>query len=173
MAAKKSAMRMSPPEYLALELRAHDLLRGVPLHDVSVVDLPGGGTGRGLSDLRRLDRWAKPSRITSVLFGVRRLLGRIFRWDRNLIRAEESLLSRMSERDLRDSEIAPGTFDGPFMVLYQFPGEALRETRNATVHGWISTAFVPTPMGYRLYLAVYVVPVSLGHPTISDADRAV
>jgi hypothetical protein len=66
----------------------------------------------------------------------------------------------MSERDLRDSEIAPGTFDGPFMVLYQFPGEALRETRNATVHGWISTALVPTPMGYRLYLAVYVVPVS-------------
>jgi hypothetical protein len=154
------AMRVSPAEYLALELRAHQLLGGVPLYDVSVVDLPGGGPGRSLADIRRLDRAAKPSRITSILFGVRRLLGRMFRWDRSPMRPEESLASRLSERDRRESEIAPGTFDGPFLLVYQFPNEALRETRNATVHGWISTALVPTATGYRLYLAVYVLPVS-------------
>jgi hypothetical protein len=42
---------------------------------------------------------------------------------------EGSLVSRLSERDRRGSEIAPGTRDGPFLVLHQFPGEALRETR--------------------------------------------
>ena len=153
-------MRASPAEYLSLELRAHELLRGVPLYDVTVVDLPGGGVGRSLADVRRLDRDAAPSRIASVLFGVRRLLGRTFGWDRGPMRAEESLLSRLSERDRRNSEITPGTPDGPFLIVYQFSGEALRETRNATVHGWISTALVPTRAGYRLYWAVYVLPVS-------------
>jgi hypothetical protein len=38
----------------------------------------------------------------------------------------------------------PGTPDGSFLVLYQFPGEALRETLNATVHGFICTALVST-----------------------------
>jgi hypothetical protein len=154
------AMRVSPAEYLGLELRAHELLRGVPLYDVSVVDLPGGGPGRTLADVRRLDRAATPSRIARVLFGVRRLLGRAGGWDRTPLREEDSLLSRMSERDRRDSEITPGTPDGPFLILYQFPSEALRETRNATVHGWLSTALAPTTTGYRLYWAVYVLPVS-------------
>jgi hypothetical protein len=151
---------VSPAEYLTLQLRAHELLRGVPLYDVSVVDLPGGGAGRSLADVRRLDGAARPSRIAWVLFRVRRLLGRVFGWDRVPMRPEDSLLSRMTERDRRESEIAPGTPDGPFLLLYQFPGEALRETRNATVHGWISTALTPTATGYRLYFAVYVLPVS-------------
>jgi hypothetical protein len=153
-------MRVSPTEYLGLKLRAHELLRGVPLYDVSVVELPGGGPGRTLADVHRLDRATTPSGIARALFGVRRLLGRMFGWDRVPIRPEDSLMSRMSERDRRESEIAPGTRDGPFLVLYQFPGEALRETRNTTVHGWISTALVATATGYRLYWAVYVLPVS-------------
>jgi Protein of unknown function (DUF2867) len=154
------AMRVSPAEYLGLKLRAHQLLGGVPLHDVSVVDLPGGGPGRSLADVRRLDRAARPSRLAVALFGLRRWLGRAFGWDRTRMRAEDSLVARLSERDRRESEIAPGTFDGPFLVIYQFPAEALRETRNATVHGWISTALARTAAGYRLYWAVYVRPVS-------------
>jgi len=46
------------------------------------------------------------------------------------MRLEDSFLERLSERDRRGSEITPGTLDGHFWVLYQFPGEALRETRN-------------------------------------------
>ena len=153
-------MRVSPAEYLGLELRAHELLRGVPLYDVSVVDLPGGGSGRSLADVRRLDQVAAPSQMASFLFGIRRWLGRMFGWDRAPLRPEESLVSRLSERDRRESEITPGTFDGPFLVVYQFPVEALREIRNATVHGWISTVLLPIATGYRLYWAVYVLPVS-------------
>ena len=76
------------------------------------------------------------------------------------MRPEESLLSCLSERDRRDSEITPGTRDGPFLLLYQFPGEALSETRNATVHGYVCTALARTATGYRLYWGVYVRPVS-------------
>ena len=76
------------------------------------------------------------------------------------MRPEDSFLERLSERDRRDSEITPGTLDGHFWVLYQFPGEAVRETRNRTVHGFICTALVSCPNGYRLYWGVYVRRVS-------------
>ncbi len=76
------------------------------------------------------------------------------------MRPEDSLLPRLSERDRRDSEIVPGTPVGSFLLLYQFSGEALAETRNATVHGFLCTALAPTASGYRLYWGVYVIPVS-------------
>jgi hypothetical protein len=152
--------RVSPVEYLSLKLRTHDLLRDVPLYDVWVVDLPGGGTGRTVADIRALDSAAAPSLIASALYGLRRLLGRAFGWDRVQMRLEDSLLSHLSERDRRNSEIPPGTSDGSFRVLYQFRDEALREIRNATVHGFVCLALIRTAAGYRLYLAVYVVPVS-------------
>jgi len=153
-------MRAAPGEYLNLRLRAHELLHDVPLYDVSVVDLPGGGTGRSVADIRALESAAAPSPLANALYGVRHVLGRVFGWDRVPMRPEESLLSRLSERDRRDSEITPGTRDGPFLLLYQFPGEALSETRNATVHGYVCTALARTASGYRLYVAVYVRPVS-------------
>jgi hypothetical protein len=153
-------MRVSPAEYLSLQLRAHELLRGVPLYDVTVVDLPGGGAGRSLADIRALEKVAAPSRIAVALYRLRRFLGWVFGWDLIPMRPEQSLLSRLSERDRAASEIVPGTADGPFLILYQFPCESLSETRNATVHGWISVTLAPTPTGYRLYWAIYVLPVS-------------
>jgi hypothetical protein len=153
-------MRVSPAEYLGLKLRAHELLQAVPVYDVSVIDLPGGGDGRRLADIRALGRAAPPSRIARALFGARRLLGRVFGWDRTPMRAEDSLLPSLSASDRLESEIVPGTPDGAFLVLYQFARESLSETRNATVRGWISLALTPTATGYRLYFAVYVLPVS-------------
>lgn len=154
------AMRASPAEYLGLSLRAHELLRGIPLYDVSVVDLPGGGPGRSIADIRVLDSSTPPSRIAVVLYGARHFLGRIFGWDRRAIRPEETLVPSLSDRDRRESEVTPGTRDGPFLVLYQFPCEALRETRNATVHGFICSALTRRSTGYRLYLGIYVRRVS-------------
>jgi hypothetical protein len=87
-------------------------------------------------------------------------MGRLFGWDRVPLRAEDSLLSRLSAQDRLESEIVPGTREGAFFVIYQFARESLSETRNATVHGWISLALAPTATGYRLYVAVYVRPVS-------------
>ena len=153
-------MRASPAEYLRLDLRAHDLLREVPLYDVSIVDLPGGGAGRSVADIRALESAAAPSRVANTIYGLRHFLGRVFGWDRMQMPPEDSLLSRLSERDRRDSEITPGTPVGSFLVLYQFPGEALSETRNATVHGYVCTALARTASGYRLYWGIYVIPVS-------------
>src|SRR5205823_13481004 len=74
------SVRVSPAEYFGLNLRAHELLRHVPLYDVSMVDLPGGGGGRSIADVRALDSTAPPSRIASALYGIRLLLGQLFRW---------------------------------------------------------------------------------------------
>jgi hypothetical protein len=153
-------MRASAAEYRSLHLRAHELLRDVPLYDVSSVDLPGGGSGRTVADIRAIESATAPSHIAAFLYGVRYFLGRVFGWDREPMRPDDSLLERLSERDRRDSEVTPGTLDGHFWVLYQFPGESLRETRNRTVHGFICTALVSRPNGYRLYWGVYVRRVS-------------
>src|SRR5262245_17287000 len=132
-------MRIPPAEYLSLKLRAHELLHGVPLHDVSAVDLPGGGPGRTIADIRALETRTAPSRTAKVLFGIRFFLGRMFGWDKKPTRAEETLLPRLSEQDRSNSRVAPGTPIGPFLLLYQFADEALAEIRNATVHGWLCT----------------------------------
>ncbi|MGZ7038015.1 MAG: DUF2867 domain-containing protein [Thermoanaerobaculia bacterium] len=142
-----------------MPLRAHELLRDVPLYDVSIVDLPGGGEGRTIADINALDKVAAPSRVSSTLYGARRLIGRLFGWDREM-KLEDSYLSRLTERDLRESMIAPGTRNGAFVILYELAGENVAETRNATVHGFICTALQRTSTGYRFYLAVYVLPVS-------------
>ena len=152
--------RASSAEYLSLKLRVHKLLRGIPLYDVWVVDLPGGSDGRSVADIRALDSAVAPSLVASALYRVRRFLGRAFGWDSVKMRVEDSLASHLSVEDRRDSEIAPGTPDDSFLILYQFPGEALSETRNATVHGFVCVALTRTATGYRLYWAVYVLPVS-------------
>ncbi|HEY1302724.1 MAG TPA: DUF2867 domain-containing protein [Vicinamibacterales bacterium] len=153
-------MRVSPAEYLGLPLRAHELLHDVALYDVSVVGLPGGGYGRTIADVRALDSGASHSRIAIVVYQLRRFFGLMFGWDRQRIRPEESLLRRLTDRDRRNSEVPPGTFDGDFLVLYRFPHEELREILNATVHGFLCMALLSTPTGYRLYWAVYVRRVS-------------
>jgi hypothetical protein len=166
-------MRASAAEYRSLHLRAHELLRDVPLYDVSSVDLPGGGTGRTVADIRALESATAPSYIATYLYGLRYFLGRVFGWDRQPMWPEDSFLERLSERDRRDSEITPGTLDGHFWVLYQFPGEALRETGNRTVHGFICTALVSAPNGYRLYWGNLRPPRVVAHATVPRRDRTI
>jgi hypothetical protein len=158
--AEGRVIRVPPAEYLSLKLRAHEILRDVPLHDVTAVDLPGGGPGRDLADLRALEKSSPPGRIAGALLGFRFFLGRLFGWDRHPVRPDESFLARLSEQDRHRSEVAPGTRMGHFLLLYQFADEALAEIRNATVHGWLCTVLAPRENGYRLYWAVYVRPVS-------------
>jgi hypothetical protein len=153
-------MRVPPAEYLKLDLRAHELLHDVPLYDVSAVDLPGEGSGRTIADVRSLETAAPPSRVAGFLYGLRLFLGRVLGWDRTPMRSEDSLLRRLSDRDRIASEVAPGTRMGAFLLLYQFANEMLLETLNATVHGWICSALVPTAAGYRLYWGIHVLPVS-------------
>jgi len=90
----------------------------------------------------------------------RHLLGRVFGWDDVRMETKYSLAGLLSERDRSESEVPAGTPDGPFRVLYRFRNEQLSEIRNATVQGYVCTALIPIATGYRLFLAVYVLPVS-------------
>jgi hypothetical protein len=157
-------LRVPPSEFQALDVVANRFLAGVPLADVNVVDLPAGGPGRTIADVRALapeGDATKANVVVRMLFGLRFWLGRVFGWDRGSAAiAPESYLHRM-DSDLRARSLcAPGTPDGPFRVLYMLESESLSEIRNATVHAFLATALRPTPTGYRLYWAVYVLPVS-------------
>jgi hypothetical protein len=153
-------VRAAPEQYLSLELRAHQLLRDVPLYDVSVVDLPDGGDGRRLTDVLYLQATTPRSPVERALYGLRHGLGRAFGWDEVRLLPQDSLVSRLSEADRRNSETPPGTPDGAFQVVYRFRNEQLSETRNATVRGYVCLALAPGSSGYRFYFAVYVIPVS-------------
>src|SRR5215469_2527708 len=100
------------------------------------------------------------------------LLGRVFGWDREPMLPEDSFLEHLSQRDRCDSEITPGTLVGHFLVLYQFPGEALRETRNKTVHGFICTALVSSPNEYILYWGDTSTRV-VAYATVPRCDRTI
>lgn len=153
-------MRVAPAEFLALDLEAHALLRDVPLRDVSIVDLPGGGSGRTIADVRRLLHEARrrhPLHVR-VLVGVRRFLGRTFRWD--IGPSEASYASRLSDDQRARSRSPSGSVEGPLRLVYEFPNEAVGEVRNATVHAFVCMALQPRAGGYRFYFAVYVANVS-------------
>lgn len=156
-------MRVPVEEYAALDLRAQALLADAPLHDVWAVDLPGGGPGRTILDLRAVMEGA---RVTSangavrLLFGLRARLGRAFGWDREPAQAPaESYLHRLTAADREGSLVPPGTREGAFRVLYASPREAVSEIHNATVHAFSVFALREQASGYRLYWAVHVRPV--------------
>jgi hypothetical protein len=158
--------RATVEEYLRLTLRAHSLLRDVPLHDVWRVTLPGGGPSRTMADVRSVLEVARRSHRLSLpvraLFKLRWSIGRLLRWDRPPPEPDAwSFLARLSETDRRQSIVEPGTMDGPFTVLYVHPLEAVSEIRNATVHGFLVWALEPTSTGYQLFWAIHVLPVSV------------
>jgi hypothetical protein len=137
----------------------------MPLQDVTVVELPGGGDGRTLADVRELmpaDPTESGGPLARGLFAVRGWLGRLFGWD--VRRQDESVSpyrARVPAEVVRLSKIAPGTTSrSGFVKLYELADESLLEVRNATVHAFLAEALRPTAEGYRLYWAVYVAPVS-------------
>jgi hypothetical protein len=157
-------MRVSPQQYLRLPLQVHALLAGIPLQDVSAVDLPGGGPGRTVSDVRALLGGARQQAAgpaVRFLFWLRIVIGRLFRWDAPAHdRPELSYLSRVPAALAGRSVEPPGTPNGSFRILYVVEREAVEEIRNATVHAFLAFCLEEIAGGYRLYLAVYVQPVS-------------
>jgi hypothetical protein len=153
--------QISAAEYRALPLRVHTLLADVPLHDVWAVDLPRVREGVTLDEFHRLSsqrrligRLPPPAR---ALFGLRFLLGRIFRLeDQPKGSGAASFAKGLTAEDRARSSLAPGTRDGPFRVVYQFENERLLEVHNRTVNAALLMALAETEAGYRVYLAVYV-----------------
>ena len=109
-------------EFEALPLHAHALLEGVPLHDVWRIELPGGGPGRTLADVRALlhfDDLGQINPVVRALFALRAALGRWLRLgDDAPMDPDRTLLDRVPEPLREASEPAPGTREGPFRVLY-------------------------------------------------------
>ncbi len=142
----------------------HSFLEDAELHDVWCAELEGGGEGRDIEDARLC---FTPSSVTTAnasvksLFTLRRLLGRLFGWDRDEDRwAGELYSNRLTPEDRARSRVAPGTPDGLFRIVYVFEDEALAEVRNATVHAFSALALRPTMTGYHLFWAIYVKPIS-------------
>ena len=156
-------MRVTPGEYERIELRAHSLLADVPLHDVWAVDLPGGGVGRTIIDLRAIVLVANltsASVTVRALFGLRSILGRLLGWDLEPKQAiRDSYLQRLSPAELESSLVVPGTREGLFQVLFVTPREAISEIQNSTVHAFSVFSLVEHSSGYRLYWGIYVRPV--------------
>lgn len=150
-------------EYQQLDLRAHSLLADVPLHDVWLLELEGGGEGRTIEDVRRC---FTPQTVTTAnaavrtLFAIRRMLGRVFDWDKGPQQWDaDRYVHRLTDDDRARSLVAPGTDDGLMRIVYVFPFESLSEVRNATVHAFSCFALRPTMTAYRLYWAIYVKPI--------------
>ena len=142
--------------YARAPLRAHGLVRDVPLHDVWRVDLPGGGAQRTMLDVRAVGRRLRPGVATRALFRLRTSAGRLFGWDRSSSDGTGLLAARLDAGDRERSLVDPGSADGPFRVVYVFEREALSEIRNATVFAALVSWLEPVETGYRLYWAVHV-----------------
>lgn len=162
VAPTRSWGRAAFDDYRALDLRVHEILRQVPLHDVWQVELPGGAPGLSLADVRPLlgfERMTSASPAVHVLFRVRGLLGRLLLRepaDPTSTGDPRSFLPRLSREDLARSVIEPGSSEGPFTVLYAHERESASEIINTTVHAFSVLALQPRSGGYRLFWAIYV-----------------
>src|SRR5262245_41490005 len=105
-------MRVPREQFRSLSLEVHGILSDVPLYDVTAVDLPGGGAGRTIADVRALMarvnvRAANP--IVRGLFALRALLGRLFGWDSDMhMHPETSSIHRLSSDIKCRSALTPG-----------------------------------------------------------------
>jgi hypothetical protein len=157
-------MRLPTSEYQNLDLWAHSFLRDVPLHDAFAIELPGGGNGRTLGDIRALlpsEAAMKANPLVAALFKLRFLVGGLLGWDANQHQLDrEFYLHRLDAEDRAKSLITPGIPDGPFRLLHLLPQESVSEVQNATVHAFLCQALRKAGSGYRLYWGIYVKPTS-------------
>ncbi len=117
--------RICAREFLDLPLRVHSFLRDVPLHDVWVVDLPGGREGITLLEFRSRSGAGRTEDIpyaTKALLRLRFLLGRIFRLDTPRPGEKSaSYIRLLNEADRVGSLVPPGSKDGFFDVVLVTP----------------------------------------------------
>jgi hypothetical protein len=155
--------QISTQEFERLPLRVHDLLAGVPLHDVWAIDLPRTRYGITLDEFLRMASSCllAPSPVVRVLLNVRLFVGRLLGWDCEPAATDrESFTTRLTTADRSRSLVPAGTREGLFHVVYRFENEQLLELINRTAHAAALSALVETANGYRFYFGVYVRSVS-------------
>jgi hypothetical protein len=151
--------RISTQEFERLPLRVHDVLAGVPLHDVWAVDLPRMRSGITLDEFLRATGALPftPSPVVRALLSIRFFVGRFFGWDREPdAAAKETFATRLTTADLSKSLLPAGTPAGLFRIVYRFENEQLLEVVNRTAHAAALSALVETAHAYRFYFGVYV-----------------
>lgn len=148
--------------FARMPLRVHSFLAGVPLRTLYCVEVPGGREGMTIAEINAITGFGSTGEIevgavTTALFWLRGLIGRILGWDNVPALAQAvTYLPRLSEEDRARSQVIPGTVQGISRVLYRFENEMLAEIVNRTVHCFWVVAMERTATGYALYLAVYV-----------------
>jgi hypothetical protein len=150
----------APAPYLSLDLRAHTLLADIPLHDVWVVHLSGGGTGRALVDVDEAMRGGVTGDVTVALAAAittYMLAARVM----GLAREEcfdtlSSVRQRLTEADRERSLYRPGERG----FVYYFERESLLEIQTCTARALYAFALEPEESGYVLYWGVYADRVS-------------
>jgi hypothetical protein len=164
--------QISTQEFERLPLRVHDLLAGVPLHDVWAVDLPRTRSGITLNEFFRTahGRLFTPSPVVAALLNIRLFVGRILGWDHEpAATTRDSFATRLTTADVSKSHTPAGTREGPFRVVYRFQNEQLLEVINRTAHAAALSALVETANAYRFYFGVYVRRVSRFTPVYMAA----
>lgn len=151
-------VRAAPAEFLSKDFRVNTLLSDVPIHDVWVFHLQGGGDGRTLADVLALTAQQRPGDVNTMvaaLVGLRMLAGGVFGWDAERhFDLSSSYISRLSPEDRARSLEEPGTRHGLFRTLYRFENESLAELMNATAHAFFCVALEPSADGYTLCWAI-------------------
>ncbi|UCC49284.1 MAG: DUF2867 domain-containing protein [Gemmatimonadota bacterium] len=150
----------APAQYLSLDLRVHTLLADIPLHDVWVADLPGGGTGRTLVDVHEAmaggvtgdETVALAAAVTAYMLAAR-VLGL----------ASEQCFDTLSpaRRRLTEADRSRSIYKlGERGFVYYFEREALLEIQTCTARAYYAFALAPEASGYTLYWGVYADSVS-------------
>jgi len=155
--------QISAQEFERLPLRVHDILAGVPLHDVWAVDLPRARSGITLDEFLPTPNacLCTPPPLVHALLNIRLFVGRVLGWDRQpTSTAWESFATRMTTADRSRSLVPAGAREGLFRVVYRFENEQLLELVNRTAHAGALSALVETANAYRFYFGVYVRSVS-------------
>jgi hypothetical protein len=150
----------APAPYLGLDLRVHTLLADIPLHDVWVAHLPGGGTGRTLLDVHEAmaggvtgdETVALAAAVTAYMLAAR-VLG---------LASEECFdtLSPVRQR-LTEADRARSIYQlGEHGFVYYFEREALLEIQTCPARAYYAFALAPGEFGYTLFWGVYADSVS-------------
>jgi Protein of unknown function (DUF2867) len=151
--------QISTQEFERLPLRVHDVLAGVPLHDVWAIDLPWMRSGITLDQFLRAagGRLFTPSPAVRGLLHIRFFVGRLLGWDRERdATVRETFATRLTPADRSRSLEPAGTRAGLFRIVYRFENEQLLEVINRTAHAAALSTLVETRDGYRFYFGVYV-----------------
>ena len=154
-------MRLPDLEYTSRPWRIHELTRDFRVEDAWALPAAGGRDDfpRLVAQLAAADPSRGSSRLSRVLWAIRRQIGGTLGWDG----PQAGLGSRvrtLRERLPPDLRAAPGPeFTAlPFTPLYLLGDEFAAEIANRTVHAVLHVGWVPDGDAYRGQLAVLVKP---------------